>query len=260
MVSLDGDEMSLHIATAAPDAGTTFSCVQVVVGFKGTPVSKIYNSWTDRTLTFPLPPGSFERYTMNADACGTGVKRTLDLRVFLHGRLVVRAGSTVDVRLPGIILFGDRSAPSGLSASWFVLEEDHGPFKAESVSERYVGPGLVWSATRDGPSYTWSSLPTQHGTFTEIPAEKAAGRSTFWSGLWIGLATSLFAWACEALWAARMSRRESTETLNSAHVAALVAQQVTRALAERSEAERRQALRDRRMRRNVVWWARKLMR
>ncbi|MFI7451392.1 hypothetical protein ACIBQX_28115 [Nonomuraea sp. NPDC049714] len=250
--------MLLQIGTEAPDAGTTFSCVQVAVDFNGVPFSKIYYERTNLTFRPPQQRPAAGRYRVNVDACGTGADRTLDLRVFLHGRLAARAGSTVDVRLPGIFLFGDRSAPSGLSASWSVqAAADHGPFKAESVSERYTGPDLEWSATREAPGTTWRGLPAQYGTFTDIRAEKAASRSTFWSGLWIGLATSLFAWACEVLWAARMSRRESTETLNSAHVAALVAQQVTRALAERSEAERRQALRDRKMRRNLVWRARK---
>ncbi|WP_219505316.1 hypothetical protein [Nonomuraea ceibae] len=253
--------MLLSIHTEAPDAGTTFSCVQAALDFHGVPFSKIYHERTNRTFRAPQQRGADGLYRVNIDACGTGAYRDLELRVFLHDRLAARAGSTMDVRLPGISLFGDRSAPSGLSASWLVeAAADHGPFKAESVSERYTGPDLEWSATREAPGTTWKALPAQYGTFTDIRAEKTVSRSTFWSGLWIGLATSLFVWACEALWAARMSRRESTETLNSAHVAAQVAQQVTRALAERSEAERHQALRDRTMRRNLVWWARKLKR
>ncbi|MEV4161794.1 hypothetical protein [Nonomuraea dietziae] len=158
--------------------------------------------------------------------------------------LVVRSGSSTVVRMPR------------LSPTWFGTDREYevvyeGAFdrtdqaaedqlKPEAFSPDYRGPGLRWVrqqqlANTPGPE------PGPYGTFTDVPAEKAASRSLFWAGLLGGAALSVLAWAGDLVLAGRSERRRERERRAEAEahrreIADLVAERVLAALDERQVA------------------------
>ncbi|MEU1729201.1 hypothetical protein [Nonomuraea sp. NPDC005692] len=140
-----------------------------------------------------------------------------------------------------------------LSPTWFGTDWDYavvyeGSFdrtgqdaedqlKPEAVSPDYGGPGLRWTREHLRANTQYPD-PGPYGTFTDVPAEKAASRSLFWAGLLGGAALSVLAWAGDVALARRTERRREQERRaeEEAHrreIADLAAQRVLAALAER---------------------------
>lgn len=127
--------------------------------------------------------------------------------------LVVRSGPSTVVRMPG------------LSPTWFGTDREYdvvyeGAFdrtdqtaenqlKPEAFSPDYRGPGLRWE--RQLTANTPGVLPGPYGTFTDVPAERAASRSLFWAGLLGGAALSVLAWAGDLLLVGAAERRRERE-------------------------------------------------
>ncbi|MEU8382157.1 hypothetical protein [Streptosporangium sp. NPDC048865] len=155
--------------------------------------------------------------------------------------MVARSGSSTVVRMPG------------LSPTWFGTDREYevvyeGAFartdqaaedqlKPEAFSPDYRGPGLRW--VRQGQlANTPGFEPGPYGTFTDVPAEKAASRSLFWAGLLGGTALSVLVWAGELMLSGRSERRRERERRaeDEAHrreIADLAAERVLAALDRR---------------------------
>ncbi|MER7367437.1 hypothetical protein [Nonomuraea wenchangensis] len=155
--------------------------------------------------------------------------------------MVARSGSSTVVRMP-------RVSPTWFGTDWDYKVVYEGSFdrtgqdaedqlKPEAVSPDYGGPGLRW-VREQLRAPTQNPEPGPYGTFTDVPAEKAASRSLFWAGLLGGAALSVLAWAGDLGLARRAERRREQERRaeEEAHrreIADLAAQRVLAALAER---------------------------
>lgn len=162
----------------------------------------------------PPPP---QKTTICLDAPTPGATKIRGLGsavITLTDPLVARSGSSTVVRMP-------RLSPTWYGTDWDYDVVYEGAFKGtdqaaeaqlkpEAFSPDYRGPGLRW--VREGlRANTPGSEPGPYGTFTDVPAEKAAGRSLFWAGLLGGAALSVLAWAGDLTLVRRAERRRERE-------------------------------------------------
>ncbi|MCF6468513.1 hypothetical protein FAF44_08945 [Nonomuraea sp. MG754425] len=184
-------------------------------------------------------PGATSFTTLLAgETCGTD--RWFWITGTLRTPLFARNGPALSVHLPGFSVVGQRDAVAAISASWNVhlTDEDVTNIKPEVTSADYKGPGLYWRAAAKPINLTpesaydstgTSAVSSQFGTFTSMPAQKAAERSLYWAGLLTGAALSLLTWAGEAAWEVRTKHR-TERTAGATEIAELVSARVERLL------------------------------
>ncbi|NJP98455.1 hypothetical protein HCN51_55085 [Nonomuraea sp. FMUSA5-5] len=131
------------------------------------------------------------------------------LKVTLSETMLKTSGAITVVSLPQVLVASlEAPASSASTILWTVQSAYPGDLKPETVSKTYEPPGLQWRTLIS--EYDWR-YDAPYGIFTSLSAEKAADRSTFWSGLMAGAAVSLLAWAGQLVVDRRQVRRQAQQ-------------------------------------------------
>ncbi|AQZ63290.1 hypothetical protein BKM31_19105 [[Actinomadura] parvosata subsp. kistnae] len=209
----------LEITADVPEGSRNYRpCTPTTLRLVDLPMREMYAfNWKAETTVNEYEVDVFTTLTtLTRETCGP--TRSIEITGFLRNPIFARSGAALSAQLPGFTVVGQRDNVAAISAVWSIsLEHDEATqIKPELVSTGYKGPGLLWrtsaKAVNVAPISAYdnlgeSTVSYQYGTFTSMPAQKAAERSLYWAGLLTGAALSFLTWAGEAAWEVLAERR-----------------------------------------------------